>query len=405
MYFDPVIEAGGVVGFVTWRSDPARGLGDGCDFVMNIVVGLPKGTHMRARSFALCCIVIVAFYTARAEIYVQSTFESDTLGITITYSVVLPDVYDDAANSDRSFPVLYLLHCVGCDDGTWMRQSGANIQASVDEFQVIAAAPADDGSYRWWLDSPRIPQSRYSTFLVNEFKPLIDSVYRTLENRENTGVAGHSMGGFGAFHNALEHPGIFGSAFSIKGAFDIRYPCSQNWDGYCFGLDRLLGTDPEDAGNWDNVNILKNARELGKIDVSIGFIRSTGSPGPGEVNWFYEDNVALHDSLVSLGIEHKYVEDDSGHRNVTAELVRVAVCFFDSVVTRVDENGVYYPSTGVKHGSKAGGGSGRRSDTDHFLLNLRGQRIRSDGDLVPGGIYVKFPRNARRMPLVVSVRE
>ena len=56
----------------------------------------------------------------------------------------------------------------------------------------------------------------YLKFIVNEVKPLIDSVYSTLPDRENTIVAGSSMGGLISMYAMFEYPEVFGSAACIS---------------------------------------------------------------------------------------------------------------------------------------------------------------------------------------------
>ncbi|MBK7434715.1 MAG: hypothetical protein IPI66_13020 [Chitinophagaceae bacterium] len=50
----------------------------------------------------------------------------------------------------------------------------------------------------------------YLDFLVHTLKPFVDQHYRTLTNRENTGVAGSSLGGLIAYYALLRYPGVFG---------------------------------------------------------------------------------------------------------------------------------------------------------------------------------------------------
>lgn len=65
---------------------------------------------------------------------------------------------------------------------------------------------------------------RYGQFLVDTLKPLIDQKYRTLPDRENTGVAGSSMGGFISLYLGAEYPEVFSKigAFSTAAWFADR---------------------------------------------------------------------------------------------------------------------------------------------------------------------------------------
>jgi predicted alpha/beta superfamily hydrolase len=56
----------------------------------------------------------------------------------------------------------------------------------------------------------------YGRMIVEELKPLIDSVYRTRPGRESTGVAGSSLGGLVSLHLAFNHPAVFGRVAALS---------------------------------------------------------------------------------------------------------------------------------------------------------------------------------------------
>lgn len=72
----------------------------------------------------------------------------------------------------------------------------------------------------------------YLKFLVEELKPVIDNTYSTLSNKENTYVAGSSMGGLMSMYAICEYPQIFSSAACI----------STHWPG----------ADPQDNNRLSN---------------------------------------------------------------------------------------------------------------------------------------------------------
>src|SRR5699024_11073532 len=62
---------------------------------------------------------------------------------------------------------------------------------------------------------------QYWTFVAEELPQLIARTFRVSTAREDTFVAGLSMGGFGAFKLALNHPERFAAAASLSGALDV----------------------------------------------------------------------------------------------------------------------------------------------------------------------------------------
>ena len=287
---------------------------------------------MNDRIRAAVCVAAVAI-TAGAGRIERGTYHSALLARDIGYIAALPDSYAQRVASGKRFPVVYLLHCAGCDTSMWYNNPGycTPVQELVDSAGVIFAGPDDGQVLSWWLDSPVRDHSAYSSFLAFEFKPHIDSLYATERDAAHTGLAGHSMGGFGALHNLIRHPDIFGAAFSMKGAADIM-PYSGSW-----GLPAVLGNQATGAANWHAVNPVEHACELAGHAVAL---RTYSGP----LDWFYAGNLRLHQVLDSCGIAHRYnIDIDSleGHASVSPREMRHMADFFDSVFS--------VASAGVRH--------------------------------------------------------
>ena len=62
----------------------------------------------------------------------------------------------------------------------------------------------------------------YTSFLIRELKPRIDSEFRTRREPADTGTMGSSMGGICSVILAWEHPEVFGKAASLSGAFQVE---------------------------------------------------------------------------------------------------------------------------------------------------------------------------------------
>ncbi len=59
----------------------------------------------------------------------------------------------------------------------------------------------------------------YQEFVLSVVKPLIDSTYRTLPDRDNTGIMGSSMGGLASFLMVWNHPDVFSMAGCLSPLF------------------------------------------------------------------------------------------------------------------------------------------------------------------------------------------
>ncbi len=68
----------------------------------------------------------------------------------------------------------------------------------------------------------------YVTFVAETLKPFIDKKFRTLSSKENTIIAGSSMGGLISYYAALKYPQVFGKAGIFSPAFWTA-PAIQNY--------------------------------------------------------------------------------------------------------------------------------------------------------------------------------
>ena len=59
----------------------------------------------------------------------------------------------------------------------------------------------------------------YINFIVESLKPYVDRQFRTMPGKENTIIAGSSMGGLISYYALLKHPGVFGKAGVFSPAF------------------------------------------------------------------------------------------------------------------------------------------------------------------------------------------
>lgn len=280
-----------------------------------------RSTMIKRLTLALL-VQVSALYAGQTDI---SSYDSPLLGMGVPYVVILPHSYAQDTALGKRFPVLYLLHCMGCNHMTWLQPGYGNLNTLIDSVHFIAVAPSDNNRYGWWLDSPILPNYALSRFLKEELKPKIDSLYATLPGRLSTGVAGWSMGGFGALHNIIKHPDVYGSAFSIKGGVDPTLPLNPAWGGNSFGLYTDLGNAPEDSANWNAVNILLNIHRLTTESVRLG------AYGGRNDAWFAIENRRLDTIMTGLSMPHLFFETDEDHYGIPDTSMLQVLHFFDSV--------------------------------------------------------------------------
>jgi putative tributyrin esterase len=154
---------------------------------------------------------------------------SDVLEVGTSMTVVVPQVTEaqigvTAATGEGERPVLYLLHGLSDDSSAWLRYS--SIERYAAERGVAVVMPEVGRSF--YADEAH--GHRYWTHLSEELPSVVRSFFRFSDRREDTFVAGLSMGGYGALKWALRYPQRFAAAASLSGALDV---------------DRLLPQRPE----------------------------------------------------------------------------------------------------------------------------------------------------------------
>lgn len=150
-------------------------------------------------------------------------------------SVYLPPSY--STHPHRRYPVVYLLHGFGADDRAFIAGAyqNLNIRVSMDSLvraglvrEMIVVTPnvrnRFDGSF--YANSPLT--GNWEDFIARDLVSFIDSHYRTLARRSARGIAGHSMGGYGALMLAAKHPELFSAVYALSpyglGKEDAFYP-------------------------------------------------------------------------------------------------------------------------------------------------------------------------------------
>ena len=147
-------------------------------------------------------------------------FTAETLALGTSMTVLLPQQASTqigltGRSSDAPPPVLYLLHGLTDDNTAWTRYTSIERYAAARGIAVVM--PQVHRSF--YADEAN--GSRFFTFLSEELPAVVSSFFRVSTRREDTFVAGLSMGGYGALKWALREPERFAAAASLSGALDV----------------------------------------------------------------------------------------------------------------------------------------------------------------------------------------
>ncbi len=202
-------------------------------------------------------------------------------------------------NKNKRFPVVYLLHGYS-DNGSKWYSLKPNLADIADRMQMIFVCPSANNS--WYFDSPLKADMQFETFCSKELIAFIDAEYPTIADRSKRAVTGLSMGGHGALYLSIRHKDVFGAAAAMSGGVDIR-PFPLNWE-----LPNTLGEMASNRQIWDEHSVMEVVKTLKNRELAITF-------DCGESDFFIEVNKALHNRMLSLGIDHDFTTRPGGHTN------------------------------------------------------------------------------------------
>jgi putative tributyrin esterase len=184
-------------------------------------------------------------------------FFSDVLGVSTSMTVILPQrttaqIGMTGAAPAGPSPVLYLLHGLSDDATIWTRRT--SIERYVADLGLAVVMPQVDRSF--YVDE--VHGNRYGTFLTEELPHVVGHFFNVSERREDTFVAGLSMGGYGAFHWALSRPERFAAAASLSGVLDIA-ALEDEGDRRDL-MERVFGTARVRGSDHDLLALLERAQ-------------------------------------------------------------------------------------------------------------------------------------------------
>lgn len=172
------------------------------------------------KHWMILALALATFGNAMAQqtgkYFEGQTLESKYLKGTRHYSVYLPADYQV---SERTYPVLYLLHGAGDNHTSWeqfgeVRHIADKAIADGTATPMIIVMPDAHEGYFNELDHSWHGED----FFFKELIPHIEKNYRVKTDKQFRAVAGLSMGGGGAIGYALRHPDMFSAVCPLSAA-------------------------------------------------------------------------------------------------------------------------------------------------------------------------------------------
>ncbi len=167
--------------------------------------------------FILCFFISSIGFSQTGIVFDQLSHTSKILNSERNFAVYLPPDYE---TSQRSYPVLYLLHGMGDDQTGWI-QFGEVLQITDKAIKEGKATPMiivmpDANTNKVGYFNEIGGDWNYEDYFFEELMPYVEKTYRIKSEKQFRAVAGLSMGGGGSFMYALHHPELFSSACPLS---------------------------------------------------------------------------------------------------------------------------------------------------------------------------------------------
>lgn len=235
-------------------------------------------------------------------------FFSDELGMSVNMDVILPQksyklIGMDTEDSSDKYPTVYLLHGWSDDHTIWQRRT--SIERYASDLGVAVVMPAVGLSF--YCDMVHGP--KYWKFISEELPVICRRFFPNMsDKREDTFVAGLSMGGYGALKLALSKPDLFSKAASFSGVVDLpmfrektRDQDFWHWDNVFHDDDKISGTDN------DIYTLAEKLKSSGKEFPELYMWCGT------EDEYVYDCNLSIKKKFTQLGVPFTYEEGPGTH--------------------------------------------------------------------------------------------
>ena len=296
----------------------------------------------------------------------EGNLEGDSPDRDVT--VYLPPSY--STERARRYPVVYLLHGYGGTDANWTGRQ-ANVPESADKLvaakplrEMIVVMPNAYTLHKGSMYSNSVTTGDWESYVAQDLVSYMDSHYRTIADRASRGLAGASMGGYGAIRIAMKRSDVFSSLYILSAccltatinprpaamaaaeAVRTREAAQEAERGASTNLAFAAAWSPNPTkpplfldlpiqdGKVRPEIVAKWAANapLAMIDQYVPRLKTYHAIGMdiGTKDGLLASNQELHHAMTRFGIVHVYEEYDGDHTNRRAERIELNVLPFFS---------------------------------------------------------------------------
>lgn len=242
---------------------------------------------------------------------ITASFMSKSLMRTVPVNIIMPTdkltFPGQPEPSNEPKKLLVLLHGIFGNYTDWV--TGTRVQAFAEAHDLAVVMPSGDNKF--YCDSSTTGD-RYGTFIGVELVDFMRKTFNVSKKREDTYIAGLSMGGFGAIVNGLRHPETFSCVAGLSSGL-IKQGILNATDApnqlmtatqYCamFGIDSVKDYDGSENDYEALADKVASDPNKPKIYLCCGL-----------QDGLIEPNRAYRDKLKGLGYDVTWAESAGGH--------------------------------------------------------------------------------------------
>jgi len=268
------------------------------------------------KKIQLMLLFVLSFFIgsfAQGFVKEKQVVKSAILNKEVHYSIFLPSDY---YTSERAYPVTYLLHGYGDADDGWIQFGEVNRLAD-DAIKAGKIPPmiivTPDGFTSFYINAAD-GNLNYEDFFIKELIPHIEKTYKVKAEKRFRGIAGLSMGGYGALIYGLKYPKLFAAAAPLSAVVwndtDISLASDDMYNSLFATADKknVKGTDRINAA-WNQNSPLKiietkSVEELSSVKYWIDC---------GDDDRLSIGNANLHIAMTNKKVPHEYRVRDGAH--------------------------------------------------------------------------------------------
>lgn len=233
---------------------------------------------------------------------IHCNFYSYALGKDTGAYVILPE-HRDLKEKRGKLKTLYLFHGLNDDYTKWVRKSSVERYAGKNDWIIIMP----DGEKGYYTDN--VCGNDYGKYFGEELPKIMKATFPLIsDQREDTFIAGLSMGGYGSMRMALNYPERYCAAASFSGAINIRREM-KDYPEYAKLYEKIFGSldgnqlKPENDLFYLAEKVKKEGKPIPRMYISCGiqddmypqsreFVKHMDKIG---ISYTYEEWDGIHD--------------------------------------------------------------------------------------------------------------